>query len=191
MTYQDAVQVLVDIGLLDIILPFLLVYTITFALLQRTLVLGMEDGKPKVKHNAMVAFVFGFITILATNVLQAIQIFIQYFVLLLIAGLLIALIMGLSGAGYKSKLMAATMLVLFGLALLYSLMEIGLLTEQNLQQWFMPVLALVGIGVLLYWMFGKKTSGKKEEKKEEPKPAKPTADIGKEELKKEGTIWKS
>ena len=47
MPLKEGLQLLVDIGLLDVILPFLLVFTIIFATLQRTRVLGEEEGEPK------------------------------------------------------------------------------------------------------------------------------------------------
>lgn len=67
-TLSNAIQFFRDFGLFDIILPFLLVFTLVFALLEKSRVLGTEtDGKtPKKNLNAMVAFVIGFL-VLATN----------------------------------------------------------------------------------------------------------------------------
>src|SRR3989338_8827869 len=53
------------IGVYDIILPFLLVFTIVFAILEKTKILGLEkiDGKETTKKNlnSMVAFVIAFL----------------------------------------------------------------------------------------------------------------------------------
>ena len=62
MPYQDVFHWLVNIGLLEVILPFMLVFIIFFGMLQKTLVFGVEGKKklPKSKLNALVSFVFGF-----------------------------------------------------------------------------------------------------------------------------------
>jgi hypothetical protein len=49
-----------EIGIMDVILPFILVFTIVFAILQKTKILGHEDGeakKPKKNFNAAIALV--------------------------------------------------------------------------------------------------------------------------------------
>lgn len=53
-----AMRQLYDIGILDILLPFILIFTLIFAILQRTKVLGRdEDGKPMKNFNVVIALV--------------------------------------------------------------------------------------------------------------------------------------
>jgi len=51
-----------EIGVMDVILPFILVFTIVFAILQKTKILGHDDSaekRPKKNYNAVVALVMG------------------------------------------------------------------------------------------------------------------------------------
>jgi hypothetical protein len=51
-----------EIGIMDVILPFILVFTIVFAILQKTKILGHDDTnekKPKKNFNAVIALVMG------------------------------------------------------------------------------------------------------------------------------------
>lgn len=65
-----------QIGVYDVVLPFLLVFTIVFAILEKTKVFGEEefDGKKYTKKNlnAMVSFVIGFFVIASANLVEII-----------------------------------------------------------------------------------------------------------------------
>ncbi|MBW2982776.1 hypothetical protein KY327_00565 [Candidatus Woesearchaeota archaeon] len=53
-----AMRDLYDMGILDILLPFILIFTIIFAVLQRTKVLGKDDdGKPMKNFNVVISLV--------------------------------------------------------------------------------------------------------------------------------------
>jgi hypothetical protein len=53
-----AMKQLYDIGILDILLPFVLIFTIVFAVLQRTKALGKDDkGRPMKNFNAIIGLV--------------------------------------------------------------------------------------------------------------------------------------
>src|SRR3989344_1053077 len=70
----NAIEFLKNFGLFDVILPFLLVFTITFAILEKTKVLGHDKNKePKKNLDAMVAFAIAFFVVAASNIVQAIQ----------------------------------------------------------------------------------------------------------------------
>lgn len=80
------------IGIYDVVLPFLLTFTIVFAILEKTKVLGVEKiGKEKTEYtrknlNAMVAFIIGFLVIASARLVEAItRISSQVVVLLLLA----------------------------------------------------------------------------------------------------------
>jgi len=159
MAYQEVFQWLVDIGLVDVVLPFILVFTLTFGVLQKTKVLGEEDKKPKRKLNAMVAFVMGFFAVLATNLLNVINTIVGYLVLLLIIGLLLALVLGLAGAegGHTNKLFIAVMIVLFALFVFYALARAGVIDEQRFFSTILwPVIAIGVVAAVLYFVLRKK-----------------------------------
>lgn len=51
-------------GILDIILPFILIFTIVFAIMQKTKILGEKDGKPMKNFNVVIALVMGFAAVI-------------------------------------------------------------------------------------------------------------------------------
>lgn len=57
--FEDGLIQLEEMGILDVILPFILVFTIVFAVLQKTKILGEENGKPRKNFNAVIALVMG------------------------------------------------------------------------------------------------------------------------------------
>jgi hypothetical protein len=80
--FGDSINFLVQLGVYDIILPFLLVFVLVFALLEKTKVLGTEvlkDDKgekseyTKKSLNAMVAFVTGFFVVASTQLVSVIN----------------------------------------------------------------------------------------------------------------------
>lgn len=86
------------IGVYDIILPFLLVFTIIFAILEKTKILGIEkiDGKETTKKNlnSMVAFVIAFLVIASTQLVSVINKVMANIVLLLILAVCFLLLVG-------------------------------------------------------------------------------------------------
>ena len=84
----QAVQFLKDFGLFDVVLPFLLVFSIVFAILEKTMILGSEKVGdktiPKRTINTMVAFVVGMIVISMNEVVNAINEALPNVVLLLV-----------------------------------------------------------------------------------------------------------
>ncbi|MGV8150621.1 MAG: hypothetical protein ACP5NV_02735 [Candidatus Woesearchaeota archaeon] len=91
------------LGIYDVVLPFLLVFTIVFALLEKTKALGLERGKDDKEYtkknlNAMVAFVMGFLVVASAQLVAVInKTMSQVFILLL----LIVCFLMLAGAFHK------------------------------------------------------------------------------------------
>jgi len=57
MNFYDAIESLSESGFLDIFLPFMLIFVIVFAVLQKSKILG--TGEEKRKYNVILALVFG------------------------------------------------------------------------------------------------------------------------------------
>jgi len=164
---KEAVQLLVDIGLVDVILPFILVFIVMFGILQRTKVLGHEPIKTR-KLNALVAFVFGFIAVLATNVLNAVNVLMKYFVLALVVVLMIALIFGLAGGNLaKGKAFKWIAAALFVIAILLALSELGIIDRERFYTLVLPILLIAAVIGGIAYALAKKKGG--EGKKEAPK----------------------
>lgn len=87
-----------DIGLYDVVLPFLLVFTIVFAILEKTKVFGEEkiDGKSYTRKNmnAMAAFVIAFLVIASSRLVEIITTVSANMVILLMLSVLFLLLIG-------------------------------------------------------------------------------------------------
>lgn len=88
--FRETIEFFGKLGIYDVILPFLLVFTIVFAILEKTKVFGVEEiGKkkyPKKNLDAMVAFVVAFFVIASSRLVEAItQISSQVVILLLLS----------------------------------------------------------------------------------------------------------
>ncbi len=86
--FREIIDFFDKIGIYDVVLPFLLVFTIVFAILEKTKVLGVEeiDGKKYTKKNinAMVAFIIAFLVVASTKLVQVINEALANIVLLLL-----------------------------------------------------------------------------------------------------------
>lgn len=93
---NNAIEFLRGFGFFNVVLPFLLVFTIVFGILEKTRIFGTEKvkGKDEPRRNldAMVAFVIAFFVVAASNIVQAIQVslpMISLFLIVIIAFLLL------------------------------------------------------------------------------------------------------
>jgi len=84
---QNAINFFRDFGLFDVVLPFLLVFAIVFAILEKTRILGNEGSGDKAvpKHslNSTVAFVVALLVVATNKVVTAINAALPNVVLLL------------------------------------------------------------------------------------------------------------
>ena len=100
--FRNAIDFFVAIGLYDVILPFLLVFTLMFAFLEKTRVLGTDkikiDGDfhhvPKKNLNAMIAFVTGLLVVLSAQLVGIVNQVLAHTVLLLMLSFLFLLVLG-------------------------------------------------------------------------------------------------
>jgi len=76
-TFRGVIDFLGDIGIYDVVLPFILIFTVVFAILEKTKVFGFEevDGEKYTKKNlnSMTAFVIAFLAIASTRVVATIN----------------------------------------------------------------------------------------------------------------------
>jgi len=96
--FRGVISFLDQIGVYDVILPFLLVFTIFFAILEKTKILGMEkvEGREITKKNlnAIVSFVVAFLVIASTKLVAVINETMANIVLLLILAISFMLLVG-------------------------------------------------------------------------------------------------
>ncbi|MBS3125659.1 hypothetical protein J4211_05435 [Candidatus Woesearchaeota archaeon] len=185
-TYKEVIALLADFGLVDVILPFILVFVVTYGILRRTQVLGKQKN-----YAGMVAFIFGFLAILVTNVVTGINIVLSSLILVPIFGLLLALIIGFIGGKVESKAYKLAMAIVFFLAAGAGIKRAGFIDPRFADTLLWPLFILgVLIGGGIYLFGPKKKNEKKEEKgkKAEPVAPKPSAVIDKPQ-EKSGVLW--
>ncbi len=96
--FRSIIEFFEDIGVYDVILPFILVFTMVFAILEKTKILGVDtfDGKEYTKKNlnAMIAFVIAFIVVASTRLVSAINEAVGNIVILLLLSICFLLLIG-------------------------------------------------------------------------------------------------
>ncbi len=97
-TFRGALEFFAKLGIFDVILPFLLVFTIVFAILEKTRIFGTEKiGNADVSKknlNAMTAFVIAFFVIASSRLVAIITEVSANMVVLLMASVLFLLLVG-------------------------------------------------------------------------------------------------
>ena len=76
-TFRGVIEFFAELGIYDVILPFLLVFTIIFAILEKSRVFGTEKIGDIVytrkNLNSMVAFVIAFLVVASTQIVAIIN----------------------------------------------------------------------------------------------------------------------
>ncbi len=84
-TFRETIAFFDKLGVYDVVLPFLLIFTIVFAMLEKTKILGLEEGKYTKKNlNSLAAFVIAFFVVASTEMVRIISQAIADIVLLLL-----------------------------------------------------------------------------------------------------------
>ncbi len=172
---EEVFILLEKIGFTQVILPFILVFTLVYAFLQKTKVLGRtEEGKAKKRLNAMVAFVIGFFVLAAVDILNVINIISQYLVLVIIACLLIAVLLSFLGVKNleKSNLVKFVGLIIVLTVVLYALGIFDFIDLGSFDRFLITPIVGVVIFLLVLWFLLREKKERKKEKAAEEKKAK-------------------
>lgn len=177
----SALDFLKDFGFFDVILPFLLVFTIVFAILEKTRIFGVDkiDGKEygKKSVNSMVAFVIGFFVVAAKQVVASLQVSLPNVALVLIIAICFMMLAGsfmgdkeFSFEQRKGWIIFLTLIMFIAVVLIF-LNSLGWLDpitdylKENLGAVGVPfVLVAVVVGTIIFVGGGKPKEKKKEEK---------------------------
>ncbi len=96
--FRGTIDFMVKLGIYDVILPFLLVFTIVFAILEKTAIFGYDkvDNKKYTKKNldAMVAFVVAFFVVASSKLVELITTVSSQVVILLLLSILFLMLVG-------------------------------------------------------------------------------------------------
>ena len=90
-SFQDFIAGLEDIGFYEVALPFLLVFTITFAILQKIKLFG-EKGK---NFNAVIALVMAFLVVRTSAIIEVMNLFLPKISLISIIIVVTLLLLGI------------------------------------------------------------------------------------------------
>ena len=166
--FRGVIEFFVDLGIYDVILPFFLVFTITFAILEKTRILGIEEIKgTEYPRNAMVAFVIRFLVVASSRLVAIINQSLSQIMILLLVSFSFLLAVGIfmkqgefdwQSKDYKGWMTLFMVVMLIGVALIF-LNAVGWLRggyELALQHggstWFMSIIALVVVIVLVIFI---------------------------------------
>ncbi|MBI4738895.1 hypothetical protein HY772_05010 [Candidatus Woesearchaeota archaeon] len=97
-SFRDILEFFARVGIYDVVLPFLLVFTIVFAILEKTRVFGTEktkDGEYTKKNlNSMAAFVIAFLVVASSRLVAVINQTMANMVLLLMLSVCFLILIG-------------------------------------------------------------------------------------------------
>ena len=159
--FGDAVRWMQDAGVYEFVLPFLLIFAIFYAILEKTKVLG----KNQARINAVVAMVAGLLVVAQTNIVQTINMFLPRvslaMVVILMGLMMIVLFAGKDYHGFGDLANGLAMIVVVVMLLLALSPEMGWNTARWItyadRQRLFSIGAFLAILALIYFII---TSGK-------------------------------
>ncbi len=183
MAFEEVAQFMMKLGVVDVLLPFLLIFTIVLGLLDRTRVLGTEKGKPKTRLNAMVAFVLAFFSIVSLQEIIAIRAFGEVTAVAVIVILVLLMTAGMLGSPIPNKFLVWCGVAICAIGGFVILSRLGILPK-NLSDiatatWGPPfaiIVALFAVGWFIFREKAKEDTSKAntEEKPKEKQKKKPS-----------------
>ncbi|MBS3168199.1 hypothetical protein J4216_03685 [Candidatus Woesearchaeota archaeon] len=116
----NSIDYLVDIGVFDVLLPFLLIFSIVFAILEKTQIFG--QGKTNI--NVIVSTVVGLLIVVQTELVELLNLFLprvaMIMVVVLMGLLLIAMLAGKEFSGLKGNVLGVAVIFII-IAIIYAL----------------------------------------------------------------------
>jgi len=188
-TFREIIYFFDKIGIYDVVLPFLLVFTIVYAIFEKTKILGTEEIQG-VKYtrknlNAMTAFAVAFLVVASSKLVAIIANVSSQMVVLLLASIFFLLLVGTfykegEAVSLEGGWKAFFMVIMFLGLLIIFLEAIPTKSGQPWLEWFWEYIAknwsstavasiilIIGIIIFIWWITkGPEEKAKKEEKKE-------------------------
>jgi len=181
--FRGTLQFFNDVGIYDVVLPFLLTFTLTFAILEKTKIYGLEknekgDMVTRKNLNSMTSFVIAFFVVGSSQVVKVMNETLSYIVLLLLLSIGFMLLVGSFHSGDKEfylkgawkNVFIVIMFIGIVLIFLYSLGWMDDIYNFLRDNWNTNVVsAIILIGLIIAFMFyvTKDKSGSKDKKKDE------------------------
>ncbi|MEM4461099.1 MAG: hypothetical protein QW038_00540 [Nanopusillaceae archaeon] len=185
--YEAIISLLEKFGFFDIILPFILIYSIIYGILAKTQILGnpfdQDPTKAKFVRSliSLIALSIAFLTVGAINIVAKLKIFVPYVVLYLVSIFLLIVSVAafylpsdrIDENEYRKyrKVILAISIIIFSILTLSSLgviavgsLQLGV-TELFQSEIFILIIILLVIFLIVYWL----TKGEMEEKESKQK----------------------
>ena len=149
---QNAIEFLREFGLFDVVLPFLLVFALIFAILEKTKILGTEKigedkEAPKKELNTIVAFVIAMLVVATNKVVSAINSALPNVVLIIVAFvaflMMIGIFMGSKEFKFKEDYPKVTLAFVIISMIILILIILNSLTLESGQTWLDYLLTYV------------------------------------------------
>lgn len=156
---QDVFAQLQDIGLYDFILPFLLVFTIVFAILEKTFLFGKtKGGESKRNINAVVALVMGLVIVNQFEIIQTLNTFLPKISFFIIIALMVLILFGLFGANVESGLGGFLLLLAAIISIVATYWALGPSLDFRVPYWVQDngalILVLLIIAIVIFAVVG-------------------------------------
>lgn len=142
--FRGIIEFFAKVGVYDVVLPFLLVFSITFAILEKTKIFGTEkvgdDVYTKKNLNAMVAFVVGFLVVASTRLVSVVNTAVANIALMLIVVVAFLMLIGTFFAEKEDVILdkgpwRTTFMIIIGLGVV--------LVFMNALGWLYPTLTYI------------------------------------------------
>ncbi len=128
--FREVLEFFDRLGVYDVVLPFILVFTLVFAIFERTKVLGTEkiDGVEygKKNLNAMVAFVIAFLVVASSQIVSLINSALPKIVILLFLGVFFLLLVGIFYSEKEEVILGSPWKVMFMVIMFVGIVSIFL-----------------------------------------------------------------
>ena len=116
MAAQDILAQLQSLGLYEIVLPFLLIFTIVFAILEKTQIFG----KDKTKINMVISLILGLLIVNQFEIVDKLNLFLPKISLFIVVAVMFLVLLGVFGAKTSEGFSG----ILLGIAAIVSLVVI-------------------------------------------------------------------
>lgn len=126
VNFVDALNFLIEVGFVKVLAPFMLIFAIVFAILQKSKIFhgGANEDDSARKINAVIAFVFGIFAVISVNVITFLEQTLAVAAMVMVIILCMLLVLGLLLGDEYNKIFENSA-IKYGLAILVFLLAIG------------------------------------------------------------------
>ena len=139
MAISSIFQQLQATGVYEYLLPFLLVFSIIFAILEKIMIFGKtKDGEPKTNINIVVSMIMGALLVAQPQIVLLINQFLPKVSLMIIVILMFLIVLGIFGKDYSGDWGGVAMLVALVVVILGILWALTPSAGVYMPTWFHP-----------------------------------------------------